>query len=159
MDHKQFEEWVSGMDRYSAATGTPLSGLHGKDKWLAFGACIADGLAVRVSAQRCRFSVNTAFRRRHRFLTAEEPNRCRLAGIVEANEAHVPESRKDERNLERRARRRGGKASKCELSDEQVPVLVAADRSGTMASAVLPATVLRYYNQISRQLSAMVPAH
>ena len=35
-------------------------------------------------------------------------------------------------------RRRGGKAKKRGLSREQVPVLMAADRSGTTVSAVLP---------------------
>ncbi len=59
--------------------------------------------------------------------------------IVEADETCVPESRKGTRNLERKARRMGGKASKRGLSDEQVPVLVAADRSGATVSAVLPA--------------------
>ncbi len=39
----------------------------------------------------------------------------------------------------RKARKRGGKATKRGLSDEQVPVLVATDRSGTTVSAVLPA--------------------
>ena len=42
------------------------------------------------------------------------------------------------RNLDRKARRRGGKASKRGLSDEQVPILVAVDRSGTTACSVLP---------------------
>ena len=56
---------------FNAATGTPLAGLHRKDRWLAFGTCLADGLTVRASAQRCGFAVNTAFRWRHRFLTAE----------------------------------------------------------------------------------------
>ena len=58
---------------------------------------------------------------------------------MEADETCVPESRKGARNLERKARRRGGKASKRGLSDEQVPVLVVADRSGATVSAVLPA--------------------
>ena len=40
---------------------------------------------------------------------------------------------------DRKPRKRGGKAKKRGLSDEQVPVLVAADRSGTTVSAVLPA--------------------
>ena len=44
-----------------------------------------------------------------------------------------------ERHLDRKARRRGGKAGKRGLSSEQVPVLVAADRSGMTVSAVLPA--------------------
>ncbi len=117
----------------------PLSGLHRKDRWLSFGACLADGLTVRASAERCGLAVNTAFRWRHRFPAAKDLKARKLTGIVEADETYVPESRKGARNLERKARRRGGKASKRGLSDEQVPVLVAADRSGATVSAVLPA--------------------
>ena len=62
----------------------------------------------------------------------------KLTGIVEADETCVLESRKGARNLERKARRRGGKVSKRGLSDEQVP-LVVADRGGATVSAVLPA--------------------
>ena len=50
-----------------------------------------------------------------------------------------PMCRKDARHLERKVRRRGGKASKRGLSDGQVPVLVIADRSGATVNAVLPA--------------------
>ncbi len=124
---------------FNAATGTPLSGLHRKDRWLAFGSCPADGLTVRASAERCKFAVNTAFRWRHRFLTAQDPKAYKPTGIVEADETCVLHSKKGERNLARKARRRGGKASKRGLSDERVPVLVAADRSGTTVSAVLTA--------------------
>ncbi len=123
---------------FNAATGTPLSGLHRKDKWLAFGACLADGLTVRASAERCGLAVNTAFRWRHRFLAAKDLKARKLTGIVEADETCVLESRKGARNLERKARRRGGKVSKRGLSDEQVP-LVVADRGGATVSAVLPA--------------------
>ena len=195
MDHKQFQEWLSGIDHLSPAQrqqteavfpgtrrrqrrwlplkrpcvkiasarivarqapyrvarqgvcdGTsardagrhsmprpapPLSGLHRKDKWLSFGACLADGLTVRASAERCRLAVNTAFRWRHRFPAAKDLKARKLTGIVEADETYVLESRKGARNLERKARRRGGKASKRGLSDEQVPVrlsLIAAVR-------------------------------
>ena len=124
---------------FNAATGTPLAGLHRKDRWLAFGSCLADGLTVRASAQRCGFAVNTAFRWRHRFLTAENQKPRKLTGLVEADETYVLKSQKGERNLGRKARHRGGKASKRGLSDEQVPVLIAVDRSGTTASTVLPA--------------------
>ena len=41
--------------------------------------------------------------------------------------------------MDRKARRRGGKAGRRGLLDEQVPVLVAADRSGMTVSASLPA--------------------
>ena len=49
------------------------------------------------------------------------------------------ESQEGERNPGRKVRHRGGKASKRGQSDEQVPVLVAVDSSGTTVSAVLPA--------------------
>ena len=73
------------------------------------------------------------------FPAAKDLKARKLTGIVEADETCVPESRKGARNPERKARRRGGKASKRGLSDERVPVLVVADRSGATVSAVLPA--------------------
>ena len=44
-----------------------------------------------------------------------------------------------QRKLERKPRRRGGKAKKRGLSREQVPILVAADRGGETLSHTLPA--------------------
>ena len=117
---------------FNAATGTPLAGLHRKNKWLAFGSCLADGLTVRASAQRCGFAVNTAFRWRYRFLTAEHQKPRKLTGLVEADETLGA------RRATGEARPANG-ASKRGLSDEQVPVLVAVDSSGTTVSAVLPA--------------------
>ena len=80
---------------------------------------------------------STVFRWRHRFLRAVTAGAIKLRGIVEADETFVLSSRKGERNLDRK-HLRGGKASKRGLSDPQVPVLVAADRSGVTVSAVLP---------------------
>ena len=65
--------------------------------------------------------------------------RTGLPGIVEADETFVLESRKGQRKLDRKPRRRGGKAKKRGLSREQVPVLVAADRAGATLSHTLPA--------------------
>jgi len=94
--------------------------------------------------------VSTAFRWRHRFLTAPAVSPI-LTGIVEADETFVLRSYKGSRAWERaeqglpgaevpdrEARGRGGKATKRGLSHEQVPILVAADRSGAVVSAVLP---------------------
>ena len=119
------------------ATGTSLSGLQRKDKWLALGSCLADRQTVRASAERCGLAVNTALRWRPRFLTAKSLKARKLTGIVEADDTYVPESRKGAaRSLKRKS---GGRASKRGLSDEQVPVRVAADCSGVTVSAVLPA--------------------
>lgn len=124
---------------FNATTGPALQGLHKKDSWLAFGGCLADGLSVRASAKRCNFAVSTAFRWRHRFLGTKEQAPQKLKGIVEADETYVLESRKGDRKLDRKARRRGGTAKKRGLSDEQVAILVAVDRGGTTACSVLPA--------------------
>ena len=123
---------------FNAATGTALQGLHKKGRWLTFGDCLTDGLTVRGAAERCNFVVSTSFRWRHRFLGTQDQNLPKLKGIVEIDETYVLESRKGDRNLDRKARRRGGKASKQCLSDEQVPILVAVDRSGTTTCSVLP---------------------
>ena len=119
-------------DRYAAV------GLAHKERWLSFGASLAKGETVKASAARCDVAVSTAFRWRHRFLAAARSDSEVLKGIVEADETYVLESRKGARGLGRKARRRGGKAKKRGLSREQVPVLMAADRSGTTVSAVLP---------------------
>ena len=123
---------------FNAATSTALQGHHKKDRWLTYGGCLADGLTVRTSAERCNLAVGTAFRWRHRFLGTQDQNLLKFKGIVEADETCVLESRKGDRNLDRKARRRGGKASKPCLSDEQVPILVAVDRSGTTTCSVFP---------------------
>ena len=97
---------------FNALTGTPLSGLHHKERWLSFGASLAKGETVKASAARCDVAVSTAFRWRHRFLAAARSDSEVLKGIVEADETYVLESRKGARGLGRKARRRGGKAKK-----------------------------------------------
>ena len=79
-----------------------------------------------MKASRCEVAVATAFRWRHR----RRWRPLRTSSCVEADETWPA----GERKLE--ARRRAGKRG---LSREQVPVPVAADRSGATASTVLPA--------------------
>jgi transposase-like protein len=123
---------------FNALTGTPLARLRHKERWLDFTQTLSDGDTVRGSAEQCQVAVTTAFRWRHRFLQAVKTAPKRLQGIVEADETYVRENRKGQRQLDRPARKRGGQAAKRGLSREQIAILVAADRSGTMFSAVLP---------------------
>lgn len=136
---------------FNALTAMSLSRLRYKDRWLAFGQSLAEGETVDQAAVRCGVAHSTAFRWRHRFLQAAKPASKMLGGIVEADETFVLASRKGSQEWrraknsqsvadlpDRKARKRGGKASKRGLSHELVPVLVAADRSGTTISAVLP---------------------
>jgi len=131
---------VSGLQRYyckschktfNALTGTPQARLREKPKWLNYLAAMAQSLTVRQSASDSGVHRNTGFRWRHRFLswiTRDRPST--LHGITEADETYLLESDKGKRNLERKARKRGGNATNRGISDEQVCVLVARDRSG-----------------------------
>jgi transposase-like protein len=126
---------------FNALTGTPLARLRLKERWLDFTHSLSVGDTVRGSAAQCDVALTTAFRWRHRFLTAVKTTTAPLRGIVEADETYLLDSRKGDRQLDRPPRKRGGKAAKRGLSREQVPILVAADRTGTTVSAVLEPSV------------------
>src|SRR3954452_18308250 len=78
-------------------------------------------------------------------LAAPLPAREALGGVVEADETFVRRSHKGSRRWRRGdappgrgPRRRGERAGKRGLSAEQVPALIARDRAGHTADAVLP---------------------
>ena len=125
---------------FNPLTGTPLAGLHYPDRWADQAQALISGETVAKAAERCRVDYTTAFRWRHRFLEALNGDKpASLSGIVEADETFILESFKGKRRgLPRAARKRGGKASKRGLSSEQIPVMVARDRSGATIDAVLP---------------------
>ena len=125
---------------FNALTGTPLARLRKKELWAAFAEGLGEGDTVEGAAARCGVAGSTSFRWRHRFLAAVKAGSIKLKGIVEADETYVLTSRKGARKLDRKPRKRGGVAKKRGLSKEQVPILVAADRSGTTFTHVLPDT-------------------
>src|SRR5450759_129017 len=148
---RSLQRWgqVSGLQRYrcgdcrrsfNALTGTPLARLRMKDRWQAQTEALITGESLAKTAKRCGIASTTAFRWRHRFLSAPALDKpSQLTGIVEADETFILESFKGKRaGLPRPARKRGGKASKRGLSSEQIPVIVARDRTGATLDAVLP---------------------
>lgn len=123
---------------FNALTGTPLAQLHKREVWLGHAGAVVDGLSLRKTAGRLDVHLSTAFRWRHRFLKAPKAVKAKvLDGTVEADETYFLHSEKGSRKLERPARKRGGKAKKRGLSDEQVPVLIARDRNKAMTDQVL----------------------
>lgn len=125
---------------FNALTKTPLAGLRMKDKWFEHSCAMIDGLSLAKTAERCGVHHTTAFRWRHRFLDCLSKDKpTTLSGIVESDEMFILESYKGKRSgMPRSPRKRGGKATKPGLSDEQIPVIVARDRSGATTDAVLP---------------------
>ena len=93
-------------------------------------------------ARNLNIHLSTAHRWRHHFLAAPQAIQPHaLTGIAEADETFFLLSFKGQRSgLARPARKRGGKAAARGLSHEQVPVLVARDRSGATMDCVLNAT-------------------
>ena len=45
---------------FGALTGTALSGLHHKERWLAFGASLAERKTIKEAAERCGIAPRTA---------------------------------------------------------------------------------------------------
>lgn len=123
---------------FNVLTGTPLARLRHKGKWLEQARALADGLTVHRAAEYLGVAASTAFRWRHRFLAVPRGVKpAVLAGVAEIDETYVLESFKGRKIVGRKARKRGGKAAKRGLSREQIPVLVARDRSGATTDYVL----------------------
>lgn len=140
---------ASGLQRYkcrdcgrtfNALTGTPLARLRQKSKWLTQSEVLRDGVTITQAAKRLKVARSTAFRWRHRFMSAPKTIQAQsLVGIAEADETYFLHSRKGQRHLDRKPRQRGGRAARRGLSREQVPVLVARDRAGATANLILAA--------------------
>jgi len=117
---------------FNALTGTPLAGLRMIDKHAEYARCMIESQTVRRAAKTLAISLRTSFRWRHRFLAAiSQAQPAQLAGIVEADETYFRLSFKGSKHLPlgRKAKKRGTPASQRGLSKEQIPVLVARDRS------------------------------
>ena len=112
-------------------SGTPLARLRHKERWLDYLDGMLESHSIRRAARDMGVAVGTSFRWRHRFLSLSKHDRpASLAGIAEADEMYLLESHKGSRILDRPPRKRGGKATKRGISDEQMCILVARDRSG-----------------------------
>lgn len=126
---------------FNALTQTPLARLRMKERWLGQTKALRDGVTIREAAERLHVARSTAFRWRHRFLTLPKVIQTKtLVGIAETDETYFLQSFKGQRKeLPRAPRKRGGRAGKRGISKEQIPVLVARDRAGSTADAILPA--------------------
>ena len=116
---------------FNDLTGTPLARLRHKGKWPDYVGALLDSRTVRGAARQVGVHRNTAFRWRHRFLDRAKHDRpAQLIGIVEADETFLLETQKGSRKLDRKPRKRGGRASLRGISHHLDCILVARDRSG-----------------------------
>lgn len=131
---KQRYQCKSCESKFTFDTGRVTSGSHmGPDAWAVV---IEDTLSLqplRITEQKLSVSHPTAWNMRHKLLVFMESiiNRSEfLEPLVEADETYVLESQKGTKVTHRKARHRGGHATKRGLSNEQYCVCVATDRAG-----------------------------
>lgn len=131
---------------FNSLTGTPLDGMKLQDKWHEYSEGMWYTEKTREVASALGINVKTAWRWRHRLLLKpRETKPSELHGIIEADETFINLSEKGCRELDRKARKRGGG------DVEKVPVLIALDRHGAVTHKVL--------NRITKEelASALVP--
>lgn len=140
---------------FNAFSGAPLARLHKRHKWLAHTQVLSAGLSIAQGARQLGIARSTAFHWRHCFLQLPSQLQAHvLVGNAEADESYFLASGKDDRGLLRKARYRGGKASKDEVSKQQVAVLMVRDRSGAAANLIVPRTATAQLSQVLKPMLA-----
>jgi transposase-like protein len=80
---------------FNILTGTPLSRLRKKGRWLNYARCMSEGMTLQVSADLVGVDLTTSFRWRHTFLSnANDLKPKRLNGVVEAVDSYFYYSEK-----------------------------------------------------------------
>ncbi len=125
---------------YNNNTRTPLSGIHFSQKMSDFATDMSSGgTSLRKISDSLGISLKTAFDWRHKILKgySKSPSQ-KLKGLAEADETFFLYSEKGNRAVSDRRppRKRGGKANKRGISNEQVPVIFGCDRNGEMLIGV-----------------------
>ena len=114
---------------FTEYTGTWLAGIHKKE-------LVADYLKLmeqELSLDKIKVSLGinkkTAFDWRHKVLSSlENIDRGNFKGITESDDTFFLQSSKGSKLYDRKPRKRGGSANKRGISNEQVAVIVTADR-------------------------------
>jgi transposase-like protein len=130
---------MSCLKTFTKLTGSSISKTRYPEKWQSFIGCMVDGLSVARTAVKVGVSIPTAFSWRHKLLKQYEKEAgLTLAGIIEADETFFLFSEKGSKGVsaKRKPRKRGGKAKKSGISNEQIPVIVGCDRNGNVIIGV-----------------------
>ncbi len=116
---------------FSETTGKFWYNIKKKEKLNRYLYCLLSGYSIRKSAKETGIAIQTSFDWRHKLLTSfSSVSVEEFQGIVESDDLFFAYSEKGNRNLDRKPRKRGGKASKAGVSDEKVAVVATCDRSG-----------------------------
>jgi transposase-like protein len=122
---------------FTDISATVLNYIHDKEKFFASATLMLSGATLEETAKGLDISIPTAFSWRHKVLDmVKNTEDGTLSGIIEADDTFFLASRKGERNIDRKPRKRGGSSKKRGISDEQVCVLVARVRTNNTVSDI-----------------------
>ncbi len=116
---------------FSETTGKFWYNIKKKEKLNRYLYCLLSGYSIRKSAKETGIALQTSFDWRHKLLTSfSSVSVEEFQGIVESDDLFFSYSEKGNRNLDRKPRKRGEKASKAGINDEKVAVVATCDRLG-----------------------------
>lgn len=96
------------------------------------------GYSIKKCGEETKICIQTSFDWRHKIISAfDEQRPSTFGGIIESDDIFFLESGKGSRQLDRKARLRGSKATKRGINDQQVAVVVTQDRSGSQELSVV----------------------
>jgi transposase-like protein len=123
---------------FTEYTGTWLAGIHKKDLVPGYLQLMEQELSLDKIKERLRINKKTAFDWRHKILSGiENIDKGNFKGITESDDTFFLQSSKGQKLEDRKPRKRGGSASKRGISNEQVAVIVTADRDSELDLTVV----------------------
>ena len=118
---------------FTAYTGTWLAHIHKKDLLIPYLKLMKEGKTLDEIRDKLKINKKTAFDWRHKIIVSISDIEAEaFIGITESDETFFLHSEKGEPNLARKARKRGKSVSTRGISNEQVAVIVSADRRKTL---------------------------
>ena len=116
---------------FTEYTGTWMAGIHKKEKIDAYLVLMLEEKSLDKIKQELKVNKKTAFDWRHKILSSlDDIEKDKFTGITESDETFLLFSEKGKRTLTRKGKKRGGKAKKKGISNEQVAIIATADRAG-----------------------------
>jgi transposase-like protein len=117
---------------FTEHTGTWLAGIHKKELVNDYLVMMHQSKSLDKIKEGLGIHKKTAFDWRHKILSSlDDAQKDNFNGIVESDETFFLQSDKGRQGIDREARKRGGCSSTRGISNDQVAVIVTADRKGT----------------------------
>jgi len=118
---------------FTAYTGTWLAHIHKKHLLIPYLKLMKQGQSLNKIKTELNINKKTAFDWRHKInASIANVENGSFSGITESDETFFLHSEKGSRKLERKARKRGKSVKKKGINNEQVAVIVSADRKNTI---------------------------